>query len=370
MVDTNVIIAGGGTGGHLIPGIALHENLIQKGIDAYLLIGKRDCENSLLEEINKDLILKYSASMFSLNILKLLQFVKNFILSFLSAIFLIKKYKINAVIGMGGYVSAPALLAGVFLKVPIYLCEQNTVPGKVTALFAKYSVNIFTTFDASKDYFKEEILSRIVLTGNPLRKGVINGVSKIEAKTFFNLKHCSKVVLVIGGSQGAKQINELILDIEKSFSRELKDIGIIWSTGKLSYQKISEEIRDVKWTSSIYLSPFIEKVGHAYIASDIAISRSGAGAMMELAAAGLPSILIPYPYAADNHQEKNAEVFHNAGAAVKIDREDINPEKVGKKLIDILNNPGLLTNMSDKALSAAKINASEGIVNKVLEDIR
>ncbi len=150
----------------------------------------------------------------------------------------------------------------------------------------------------------------------------------------------------------------------------MKDVGVIWSAGARSYEKTAGELRDKKWNGSIYLSPFIEKIEYAYAAGDIALSRSGAGVMMEIASAGLPSVLLPYPHAADNHQEVNADVFHNAGASIKIGKGETTPEKVGQILIDLLNNPAALERMSDKALSVAKTNASEGIVDKVIEGFK
>ena len=369
MKDIRILIVGGGTGGHLIPGIALYEEFKAKGIGAAVLTGKKDIKSSALNEVEKKDIFSYGARTLSWNIFKLLFFIISFIVSFLKALFIIRNRKYDAVIGMGGYVSAPALLAGILLKVPVFLCEQNTIPGKVTSLFAGYAKKIFTTFDESADYFKDDKKASIFSAGNPIRKSVLPQTSRDEAKSFFNLKHCKKIILVIGGSQGALQINDLFLEIKKMYSDELKDVGVIWSTGSYSYKRFAKELQNVQWGGSIYLSPFIDKVGLAYRASDIAISRSGAGVIMELAAAGIPSILIPYPYAADNHQDANADVFHKSGASIKISGDDASPEIVGRKLIEMLNNSALLSRMTNKALAVSKINASRDIVDKVVLDL-
>ena len=369
MKDIRILIAGGGTGGHLIPGIALYEEFKAKGIDTAVLTGKNDVKSSALNDVEKKDIFSYSARTLSWNILKFLLFIISFIISFLKSIFIVRNRKYSAVIGMGGYVSAPALLAGIVLKVPIFLCEQNTRPGKVTLLFARYAEKIFTTFDESAAYFKDDKRAKILSAGNPIRKNVLSHASKDEAKNFFNLKHSKRIILVIGGSQGALQINELFFEMKKIYYDELKDVGVIWSTGAYSYKRFAKELQSVKLDGSIYLSPFIDKVGLAYRASDIAISRSGAGVIMELAAAGVPSILIPYPYAADNHQDANAEVFHKSGASVKISSNEATPEFAGKKLIDMLNNGAQLSRMSKKALEISKINASKDIVERIVADL-
>jgi UDP-N-acetylglucosamine--N-acetylmuramyl-(pentapeptide) pyrophosphoryl-undecaprenol N-acetylglucosamine transferase len=177
------------------------------------------------------------------------------------------------------------------------------------------------------------------------------------------------VILVIGGSQGAVRINELIFGLKKDYPDDLKNVGIIWSTGDFSYQKYKDRVNNEIDEGSIYLSPFIDRVGLAYRAADIALSRSGAGVMMELAAMGVPSIQIPYPHAADNHQDKNADEFVQAGAALKITNEDAVPEKVMPVLHDLLNNPRALRQMSEKAIAVAMVDASETIVNDIVKEI-
>jgi len=362
-----VLISGGGTGGHISPGIALYEEFKEKGISASILTGTQDKDYPPLNDVEKKDIFYYRAPSLSKNKFFFPIFIINFLFSILKAIRIIKKLQINKVIGMGGFVSAPALVASILLKIPVYLCEQNSVPGRVTSLFSKYAENIFTTFNITKKYLKETYETKIYLAGNPIRKNILLNIDKEGAKNFFYLKHCKKILLTIGGSQGAFKINEVLLDIKKKYSEELKDVGIIWITGEYSYKKFKEAIQDGSEKGSIYLSPFIENIGLAYKASDIALSRSGSGAIMEFAAVGLPSILIPYPYAASNHQEINADIVEKAGAAVKIKDEDANPENIGSILIKLINNSTKLNKMSNKALELSMPNASENIVNKIIK---
>ena len=195
-------------------------------------------------------------------------------------------------------------------------------------------------------------------------------VSRTDAKKAFNLGHCEKIILVIGGSQGALTLNELVFGLKKQYSGDFKNIGIIWSTGDYSFDKYRERIQNEIEAGSIFLSPYIKRVGKAYNACDVAISRSGSGVMMELAAAGVPSVLIPYPYAAMDHQNKNADSFVEAGAAVKIMNEDAVPEKVATALFDLLNSSKKLKLMSENARRVSMPDSADIIVSKIKEILK
>jgi UDP-N-acetylglucosamine--N-acetylmuramyl-(pentapeptide) pyrophosphoryl-undecaprenol N-acetylglucosamine transferase len=369
MDNLSVLITGGGTGGHIFPGISLYEEFKDKKIKASLLIGKKDVSFTPLSKISKKEIHVYNAPSFTKNIFIMPFFLINFLKAVFKAARLLKKLKIDSVIGMGGYVSAPALAAAGILKIPVFLCEQNSVPGKVTLLFASKAKKIFTSFTITKEYLKESLRYKVIHAGNPIRKVIFTKAGREEAKKYFHLGHCKKVILIIGGSQGALQINELFLEIKKMYSHELKDTGAIWITGDFSYKKIQEELGRLGTDGSTYLSSFVEEVGLAYKASNLAVSRSGAGGVLEFASVGLPSVLIPYPYAADNHQEKNADAFELAGASVKIRKDEAEPEKLGGIIIDLLSNQNQLSRMSVKAKSLAKINAAKDIVETIVREM-
>jgi UDP-N-acetylglucosamine--N-acetylmuramyl-(pentapeptide) pyrophosphoryl-undecaprenol N-acetylglucosamine transferase len=243
----------------------------------------------------------------------------------------------------------------------------SPVPGKVTKFFEKHARKIYGTFRGATEFLK--FRDRYLLVGNPIRKKVFVDTLKEDARKAFHLGHSRKVILVIGGSQGAVKINELVFGLKKEFSDELKSVGFIWSTGDFSYQEYKDKINNEIEEGSIYLSPFIDKVGLAYRAADMAIARSGSGVMMELAAMGVPSIQIPYPHAADNHQDRNADEFVQAGAAIKVNNADAVPEKVMPVLHDLLNNPRALARMSEKALGAAMVDAAERIVKDIVSEV-
>lgn len=363
MNQKNVLIVAGGTGGHISPGIALYEEFRERGCSVTFLSGKRDARFTYLKEIGDDLLL-YGAPPFSKNPLKLFFFPLRFLFAVMKSKRILKKRGIDAVIGMGGYVSAPMLYAARKTGVPLYLCEQNSVPGRVTRYFARDAKAIFSTFEATRGFLKYPEF--VICAGNPIRKKVFVVEGKENAKAAFNLKHCRKVILAIGGSQGAVKINELMLGLKKAYPDDFKNIGIIWSTGDLSHDEYKRRVHEEIDEGSIFLSPFINNVGLAYLASDIAISRAGSGVMMELAAMGLPSILIPYPFAADNHQDLNADEFEKQGAALKIKNEEALPEKVGPALFGLLNHGAKLDRMKQCAFGAAKKNAAADIAAAVL----
>ncbi|MBN2039901.1 MAG: UDP-N-acetylglucosamine--N-acetylmuramyl-(pentapeptide) pyrophosphoryl-undecaprenol N-acetylglucosamine transferase [Spirochaetes bacterium] len=364
-----ILIAGGGTGGHIFPGISLYNEFKKNSIQAGILVGKKDAHFTPLEALDGKDVFYYRAPSFTNNIIKMPLFFLRFIKATLNSLILIKKLKADAVIGMGGYVSAPVLTAALVLKRPVFLCEQNSVPGKVTVFFASKARKIFTTFSNTNEFLKDEVKAKILNYGNPLRDNVFTRLTKQEARKIYYLGHCNKVILVIGGSQGAVQINELFLNIKRIYAEELKNTGFIWVTGNLTYKKYKDALNQMHGDGSVYVSPFIENIGTAYKASDLVISRAGSGGMMEIAATGLPSILIPYPYAADNHQEKNAENFEKAGAAVKAGSTDVEPEKIGNIVINLLSNPAQLSRMAEKARSMAQIEAAGNIMNFIVKEL-
>lgn len=366
MSKTSLLIVGGGTGGHISPGIALYEVFKDRGIAVCFLTGNNDRRFSSIADIESEDLHLYRAPSFTKNILKIPIFVLRFILSIIVAWRILKKCTVDAAISMGGYVSAPAIIAAIITGIPFYLCEQNSIPGRVTRFFSKRAKIVFTTFSKTGNYFNENV--RVEHSGNPIRRRVFTDAGKEAARRHFNLGHCREVILAIGGSQGAIKINELIFGLKKKFPDEFKDVGLIWSTGEFSYDDYKMKVQDVEG-GSVFLSSFIDDIGLAYEASDIAISRAGAGVMAELAAAALPSILIPYPYAAMDHQDLNADEFVKAGAAVKIGNEDALPEKVGAELFDLLHNKMRLSQMARHAAAVAKRNAARDIAEKIIADI-
>ncbi len=362
MKQIRVMITGGGTGGHLSPGAAIYEEMKAREMRPVFLAGKTDRRFSIMNSISPRDLVYYRAPSFTHNIIRMPFFLVSFFLAFLKAFRLIGKRRISAVLGMGGYVSGPALLAAKVRGIPVFLCEQNTVPGRVTSMFEKKALRIYGTFQSTADYLVNR--EAFVFAGNPVRKHVLENVSREEARKFFHLEQCRKVLLVIGGSQGAVRLNRLTLELIQKYGSELQNTGIIWSTGAGSYSEFREKMQGEK-SGSVYMSEYIDRVGLAYRASDLAVSRAGSGVMMEMAAAGLPSVLIRYPFAALDHQNKNADEFCSAGASVKIPDAQATAEKAAPVILDLLSNERKLAKMSEKNLASAKTDAAAVIVDDI-----
>lgn len=371
MKHKRILITGGGTGGHLSPGAAIYEEMKGREMRPVFLAGKSDRKFSIMDSISPRDLVYYRAPSFTKNIFKFPFFILLFFLAVFKAWRVIRKNKVGLVLGMGGYVSAPALFAARMCKLPICLCEQNTVPGKVTSWAEKHAKRIYCTFADTKKFLTNN--GAFVCTGNPIRQHTLQQISKTDARRFFHLEHCDKVLLVIGGSQGALRLNKLVFDLRKKYPSEFQNVGVIWSTGALSYKEFRDKVQTELEGGSLYLSSYIDNVGAAYRASDLAISRSGAGVMMELAACGLPSVLIPYPYAAMNHQDINANVFCDKGAAIKVQDSDATAEFVAPILFELLSNEKKLQKMAEQNLALSKKDAAAAIVDDILffaEDLK
>lgn len=359
-----VLITGGGTGGHISPGIALYEEFKNCGIPVSFLAGIRDKRFSSLNDIDEDDIFFYNAPQLTKNPVKIILFLLKFFYAILKARNIIKKREITTVIGMGGYVSAPALFTARLKKVPVFLCEQNSVPGKVTKSFQNYARKIYGTFEIDKIFLERQ--DKLEIVGNPIRKNIFKDITKAEAKKKFFLNHSKKVILVIGGSQGAVALNELIFKMKKNYPDKFKDIGIIWSTGDYSYEIYKNKIYNEIEAGSVYISKYIDDMGAAYKACDLAISRSGAGVMMELAAMGIPSVLIPFPFAADNHQEINADQFVKKGVSIKFNDSNLDITKISEQIFSLLESDRTLNIMKKKSIEASTVSASSKIVENIL----
>jgi UDP-N-acetylglucosamine--N-acetylmuramyl-(pentapeptide) pyrophosphoryl-undecaprenol N-acetylglucosamine transferase len=366
-VKGTVLIVGGGTGGHITPGIALYEEINNMGARVLFLTSYRDKRFPLLGDVDEEDLFYYRGPSLAKNPLKFIPFLVNFFLSFLKSYRIIKKMNVRAVVGMGGYVSAPALLAGMVLKRKIFLAEQNSVPGKVTLLLEKKSAGIFTTFQETKGYLQNTNV--VHCTGNPVRKRSVRPIGKSEAKKRFHVNHAKHVVLVIGGSQGALGINKSVLAVKKEHPELFKDVALVWITGSYSYDMMRDQAGQEADTGSLFLVPFIEDIAFAYRAADLAISRSGAGVMAELALAGVPSILIPFPYATQDHQSLNAQDFERQGASVIIKEDNAVGGNLAQSLMTLLSNKSLLKRMAKKAGEAAKPDAGRDMAQIIIESI-
>jgi len=219
------------------------------------------------------------------------------------------------IIGTGGYVSGPALIAGLIMKIPTIIQEQNSYPGLVNRWLGKHVDQVHITYEDSRKYFRQQ--AQVFTSGNPVRIGKAD-VSKSEARTLFNLKPDCITILLFGGSQGAHALNRVLLDsLEKLLA--IGDLQILWATGERDNALVKENVQDHEDRISVHA--FISDMMLAYRAADLAICRSGASTLSELTITAVPAILVPYPHSTAGHQEANARSMEQHKAAIVV-RED------------------------------------------------
>lgn len=316
-----VLVVAGGTGGHISPGVSVYKELTKRGISVLFITDSRGLKFPIIRNSvrSEDIRVIPISSGFSRNLFKNFRVIYEFLVSFFVSIRLILSFSPDRIVLTGGYVSGPVGFAGVLLGKKLVLLEQNAVMGLTNKVLSIFASKVILTFPLKgvKRYPKN--FERV---GNPIRYNVEDIVIKDYAKNSYGFSGEEKVVGIILGSQGAKKVNEILLEGIQELS---KRYGIIWSTGQDYYQSIFERCNGM---SNVKVFPFIEDVNMFMCAVDIVISRAGASALSEIAFFGVPSILIPFPYASKNHQYYNALFFETHGAGIIIEESELTVDKL------------------------------------------
>ncbi|MDY0014583.1 MAG: undecaprenyldiphospho-muramoylpentapeptide beta-N-acetylglucosaminyltransferase [Bacteroidales bacterium] len=358
-----IMIAGGGTGGHVFPAIAIANELKEQipDIDILFVGANKRMEMKRVPEAGYEI---KGIDMYGLqrqltlkNIIANLKLPFRLWRSLRKAKRIIHEFNPNVVIGVGGYVSGPVLKMAAGQKIPTLIQEQNSYPGITNKMLAKKAKIICTAYDQLDQFFDA---NKIVKTGNPVRKDIIHlSDDKTDAYAYFKLQASKKTVSIVGGSLGSKTINESVIDIIADFVSE--DVQLIWQTGEYYYQSIPENLKQLK---GIKIMPFIQRMDYLYQVSDIIVSRAGALAISELCIVAKACILIPSPNVAEDHQTKNAKVLSDAGAAILIADKDAK-EKLGYVIFDLIQNKHSCEEMSKNLKKLAIPDATKRIVNEV-----
>ena len=368
-----ILFTGGGTGGHIFPIVAISREIRkicpEKKIE-FFYIGPRDefgeiflsQEGIKVKKILAGKIRRYfDAKSFFENLTDLLFKIP---IGILQAFFYIFFLAPDLIFSKGGFGSIPAVLSGKLLGVPIFLHESDAIPGMANRFLAGFSLEIFVSFPKTP-YFLEE---KMILVGNPIRQEILEG-EKEEAKTFFKLSGEKPVILILGGSQGAQRINDKILEILPEI---LKDFELIHQCGEKNDEEVraEEKITITKDLEKYYhLFPFLkeEELKMAYAASDLVVSRAGSGSIFEISALGKPSILIPLPEAAQNHQLKNAYTYAENGAAIILEEENFTPHFFLEKLKYLISQPEALEKMGRAAKEFSRPEATRIIAGYIVD---
>ncbi len=365
MENRKILIAGGGTGGHLFPALAIGEEIIKRNSSAQVhYIGSSfglEAKVFPIKDVWHTLIpIRGLQRGFNLK-----GFCRNILLPFRIIKSLIKTKKLfddfvpELIIGTGGYASAIPLLLALKQKnrVPIILQEQNSFPGITTRLFAKRAKLICIAFKEST----ESLLNNTVITGNPIRLGINSGIRENGLKEF-GLQDNIKTIFLFGGSQGSSYLNKLISKIIEKLSGG--GLQLLWQTGDLEYRKYKK-----MESSNIRIIPFINNMADAYAISDLLICRSGALTISEITVCGKPAILVPFPHAAGDHQTKNAQSLEIAGAAKILTERELTPNKFAYTIMSLIHDNIKLHKMGKQSFSLGKPNATKDIVNQIFNTI-
>ena len=356
----NFVIAAGGTGGHLFPGIAVGEVLVARGHKVMLLISEKEidavatkgCVNFRIEKV-------VGEGLQSKSPLALLRFWMKLRAAKKRCAALYAEWNPSAVLGMGGFTCFAPILVGRKRKVPTFVHESNAIPGRANKLNARYVTRVLLGFEECRPHFPKAACE---VVGTPIRSALNQPVNKTDARAAFGLSRGKTTLLVMGGSQGASGINKRVVDAMPALAERLQ---VIHLTGKGDETTTREAY--AKAGVQAHVAAFHHAMQEAYGAADIAIARSGAASLTELSHFGLASILIPYPFAADDHQTANAQIFHKAGAGVLMREGDASAEALGRAITDILDSPTRLDEMSRKAHALAPTNAAEVVADTILK---
>jgi UDP-N-acetylglucosamine--N-acetylmuramyl-(pentapeptide) pyrophosphoryl-undecaprenol N-acetylglucosamine transferase len=360
--NMKIIIAGGGTGGHIFPALAIANALKNKVPEIEILFvgarGKMEMEKipAAGYKIEGLDIAGYNRSSLIKNIGLPFKLIK----SFFQVRKIFKSFKPDAVVGVGGYSTFPVLRLAQSKEIPSFIHESNSLPGKSNIVLGKRATEIFVSSEGMEKYFP---VQKIVVTGNPIRKVFSEKIDKDEALKFFGLKPELKTVFVMGGSLGAKSINETIEENIEAFKKN--NLQLIWQTGKNYSAKAAkqEEERNNIWTNA-----FIDKMENAYAAADVVVSRSGAMTVAEVCAVGKPVIFVPYPYAAEDHQTVNAMVLVNKKAALIVPDKKVKSE-LFPCLLRLIKDEPMMKELGNNVSELKNINADETIAAEIIKQI-
>jgi UDP-N-acetylglucosamine--N-acetylmuramyl-(pentapeptide) pyrophosphoryl-undecaprenol N-acetylglucosamine transferase len=367
--ELRIIIAGGGTGGHLFPGIAIAREIKKRCEEASILfiVGRRKMEREIIFKAGFEIRTIDVEGMLGKDLLQGIRAVFKVLKGSVQSLAIMREFKPHLTVGVGGYTSGPVCLMGWFLGIPTAIHEQNSIPGLTNRILAPLVKKVFISFEESKMYFKK---GKPFLSGNPIRDELRNLelFPKRVSKSAAGAINQRFVILVMGGSQGAEAINKAVL----SALKELKKVGflpfVIHQTGSQELKEVINDYHALGLDGEV--TDFIEDMASAYKRADLVICRAGATTIAELAALGKPSILIPYPYATHKHQDINARSLAAYGGADIVLETDLNSNTLARKIRMFMKNPDVLKQMSSLALKAGRPRAKEIIVEQLMELIR
>ena len=353
-----IAIACGGTGGHLFPGLAVGDALVARGCEVTLLVSSKEVDQTAVKSA-------YGMEVESLPVIGLSRNLPRFAASFWASLGQCRKLfgenRPDAVLAMGGFTSAPPVIAGKLIGARIFLHEANAIPGRAVKLLAPLADEVFVQFPAAMP----RVLSiDIRATGLPVR-AAMEPIEKADARTALGLADDQPVLLVMGGSQGARSINQALIESLPRLAKALPDLQFIHLTGTGSVELVRQAY-DALGLSAV-VRPFLTEMEYALGAADLALSRSGASSLAEFSAMELPAILIPYPTAVDDHQRLNARSFVDIGAARCFHQKQLTPNLLVSQLSQLFGSPARLEAMAGAMKQWKSAQATGEVVQRIFE---
>jgi UDP-N-acetylglucosamine--N-acetylmuramyl-(pentapeptide) pyrophosphoryl-undecaprenol N-acetylglucosamine transferase len=356
-----VAIACGGTGGHLFPGLAVGEELVQRGCDVMLIISPKEVDQQAVRATSGMQIVTLPAV--GLVRGNFVGFFKGFRASYLEARRVFAVRPPSAVLAMGGFTSAPPVLAGKKLRAATFLHESNTVPGRANKFLSWFVSRAFVGFPTCAQRLRAE---DVLPTGTPVRPQFTREDAE-AARVALGLQPRRDTLLIMGGSQGASGINQLVMRCLGMWRSEMPEVQYLHLTGTRDVEKVSAAYRDAGAVAVV--RPFLTEMELALNAATVAVSRSGASSLAEFAALRLPSILIPFPAATDNHQFHNARAFVETGAARMVSEERASPENFTRMVVELMTNAAERRRLATALAEWHRPNAARDIAEAILKKI-
>jgi UDP-N-acetylglucosamine--N-acetylmuramyl-(pentapeptide) pyrophosphoryl-undecaprenol N-acetylglucosamine transferase len=353
-----VLIAAGGTGGHIYPGIAVAKEIMRRDTSSEVrFVGTaRGLETRLVPQAGFELSLIESVGLKNVGFMARVRGILVLPGSFFAARRLMREFRPDIVVGAGGYVSGPVLLTAALMRIPTLVMESNALPGFTNRRLARFVNKAAVTFEAALPYFQ----GKGVMTGNPVRREFFDIPPKSRDATRFSL-------LVFGGSQGARAINQSVVAALPQLESERSVLRITHQTGEADFEKVRAAYLDAGWGENSDVRPYIDNMVESFAQSDLIICRAGATTSAELVAAGKAAIMIPFPQAADDHQRKNAEALQAAGGARMILQPELTGERLAREIAALVKAPVELTQMEEASRKLARGDAAAEIVNLIEE---
>ncbi|MBK6730454.1 MAG: undecaprenyldiphospho-muramoylpentapeptide beta-N-acetylglucosaminyltransferase [Bacteroidetes bacterium] len=357
--NANILISGGGTGGHIFPAIAIANEIVRRNPDANILfVGAKDkMEMQKVPAAGYRIEGLWISGIQRSFTLKNLLFPIKLIDSFFAARKIVKTFKPHIAIGTGGFASGPALNAAASFGTPIVIQEQNSYPGITNKILGKKAAKVCVAYSGMEKYFSA---AQLIVTGNPVRKNVFENIPlrEVAAKHFFK-NPGNKILFIVGGSLGARTLNNCLIQSHA----QLTELGIqiIWQTGSA----MAEECKAAAANNpNVFVTEFISEMQYAYSAADVIISRAGAIAISELCLVGKPVILVPFPFAAEDHQTKNAMALVNANAAICIKDADAQQQLI-PEILKLVSDEILCKVLADGIKKLGIADATDRIVDEI-----